>query len=1504
MSSPYLLRAPYFSRLLSIVVCGFAQRSAWFGLAVLILLCRENAGAIVLSAHQRDDLYYGLCSVNCGNDSVCFYLSASISNGAAPGDYCYRLYTENGVAVGQDACVRVNSDGTWSYIGNDPGLACPGGARKFSLKYEATGEVVGVVSTEDGGLVCGCDVQHYDVSIPVPIGTHTVAPEYSKITDKKEGGDQCQPEIGGSADPPQMARYSAHAMLGSLNIEDTPLRYAPPIGSAINFTVTYNQREDQQPTRFNVSSLGPKWTFNWLSYVTDDPNDTAASATIYVGGGGAEPYTGFDWNSQSYRADPQSHAVLVRTSPTTYEKRYPDGWKQVFGLSDGSTSKPRKVFMTQWVDPVGNAVTIGYDASLRVTNITDALGQATTVAYELAGDPLKVTKVTEPFPTGRSASFAYNGIGQLVTITDEIGIQSHFTYAADGSNFITSLQTPYGVSNFATGQSSTSRWIEMTDPLGGKERVEYREKAPGINPSDSVAPAGVTNSGLDVANTFYWNKKALEMYPPVNGVYDYTKAKVTHWCSNSDGTTSGIVASEKSPLENRVWYSYDGQSDTNHAGPSANPTKVARILGDGSTQSSLFEYSNIGNRTKATDPIGRSTSYIYDSNNVDVLEIRQTTGTANELLRKFTYNAQHEPLSDVDAAGQAAIFTYNRYGQLLTRKNAKNETTTFGYGDGTSGHPLGYVTSITSPLFNGVSAVTAFTYDSANRLRTVADPDSHTTITDYDNLDRPIQVTYPDGTNQVFQYTQDFGQGPTTILDLTKTKDRRGLWTTRHYNANRQMDSITDPQNRATRFGWCSCGSLTSITDPKNQVTTFNRDLQRRVYQKVFADSSAISYLYDGQTTPNTPGASSRLKSVTDAKNQRTNYSYFADDNIQQISYTSTSGQPLTPPTPSVNFTYDPNYNRVKTMVDGTGATIYEYHPITFPPALGAGQLMSIDGPLLNDTIAFGYDELGRVVGRSINGAANASSWAFDSLGRVTSSTNKLGTFSNTYFGVTDRLSKLTYPRGASANYLYFPNAQDKRLEQIKYLTPKNILISEFDYSYDSDGQILTWTKNYSGLNPAPQRFDLSYDSADQLIGARLKNASTNALIKQYTYGYDFASNRTSELVGTVTTNSTPNVLNELVSQSGGINRTLTYDANGSLINDGSKRRFEWDAANRLIGINYTGSNNRTEFAYDGLSRMVKIVEKSGTTIKSTRKFVWCGMERCEYRDANDAVTLHVYSEGQYSGTTPYYYTRDHLGSIREMLKSDGNVVGRFDYDPYGRSTTVKNTVPDFNFTGLYRHSASNIDFAVYRAYDPDLGRWLSRDPIGESGGLNLYGYVANGPTGDIDPLGHDVIVLLASKAVWWQGHIATLIGNNETGWYYYSRNGYDRSPWLFGPGDFSRDYFRAFEDFKSSDYSAQYDYAYQIKTGADRDAAMIEYAEEHYNERYHSIIPQSNNCADLVEETLAYGGIPIPGNNQYSLRFFPGIFAFGYIGSPEVPKFLFRNITGTGAGHLWQVPP
>lgn len=1294
------------------------------------MLNAPRVQALTLIEHHGMNEY---CSPFWGADTAritAAALTVDVHQGFTPGNYW--VWWNNGNSTGS-IFFYLAPDGSYTKTGestvNAVQVGMAGGTTDLTVAAPngALTNLSGVTLTN----AIACDCTGDCGSMIDTVATLTLGGTNSasiKPNDSKSGGNQCQFQNG----LPPMALYSVHSMLVSLNIEDRPLRYTPPRGPAIDFIVTYNQMESQQPATFNYSNLGAKWTFNWLSYVSDDPGAQLPLIGVYVPGGGAEIFA-FDSGSQTFAPDPQSHATLVKTGISSYERRLPDGSKQVFGLSDGAISYPRKIFMTQLIDPAGNAVTIGYDASFRITTLTDALSQVTTVSYELVNDPLKITKVTDPF--GRFATFQYPA-GQLATITDEIGIQSQFTYVS-GTDSIDSLTTPYGTTTFANGQSGTNRWIEMTDPLGGKERVEYRDQAPGINATDPVVPSavGVTNAGLDFANTFYWDKKAMAVAPG-----DYTKAKITHWLYNSDGSVSGIASSEKQPLENRVWYTYAGQSDYLHAGPSANPSQVARVLGDGSTQLSQFEYNAIGKTTKTTDPLGRVMTYVYATNLIDLLEIRQTTGTNNELLRKFTYNSLHEPLTDTDAAAQITTYAYNTQGQMLTRMNAKNETTTFSYG-GTA--PAGYLQSITSPPFNSVSAVTTLAYDSLKRVRTVTDSDNYTVTTDYDNLDRKIKVTYPDTTFEQFLYTDNVTGAMT--LDLTASRDRRGLWTYRHYNANEQMDSIKDPANRTTLYGWCTCGALTSITDPKNQITTFNRDLQGRVYQKVFQDNTTIDYLYEGQTAPNTAGATSRLQSSTDAKNQRTNYTYFRDDTLQQVTYTNTAGQPLTPPTPSVSYTYDPNYNRVRTMVDGVGTTTYGYNPIAVPPALGAGRLASIDAPLATDNITFTYDQLGRVTNRSINGAVNSETWTFDSLGRISSDVNKLGTFTNTYIGVTDRLSKVLNPGGSSSNYLYFPNAQDKHLQQIKSVNSTNALISQFDYTYDAEGQITTWKKNYTGL-AAPQRFDLGYDNADQLLTAPLKNATTNALIKQYTYGYDPASNRTSELVATTTTTSTPNNVNEITSQSGGVNRTLIYDLNGSITSDGGTRTFEWDGANRLVAINYTGFTTRSEFSYDGLNRVAKIVEKTGSTINSTRKFVWCGQEKCEFRDATNAVTLRIYAQGQHNGTTPFFYTRDHLGSIHEMLKGAGTVVARYDYDPYGRSTTILGTTPtDMNFTGLYRHAKSNLDLAAYRTYDPDLGRWLSRDPIAEKGGLNLYAYVQNRAVDRVDPLGLETIIYYRS---------------------------------------------------------------------------------------------------------------------------------------------------------------
>ena len=83
---------------------------------------------------------------------------------------------------------------------------------------------------------------------------------------------------------------------------------------------------------------------------------------------------------------------------------------------------------------------------------------------------------------------------------------------------------------------------------------------------------------------------------------------------------------------------------------------------------------------------------IYDGNGVDLLEVRQVKGGANDLLAKYIYNSQHEPLTYIDGSGQKTTYTYNTQGQMLTKIDPNLNVTTYNY-DGN-----GYLTSIDGPL--------------------------------------------------------------------------------------------------------------------------------------------------------------------------------------------------------------------------------------------------------------------------------------------------------------------------------------------------------------------------------------------------------------------------------------------------------------------------------------------------------------------------------------------------------------------------------------------------------------------------------------------------------------------------------------------------------------------------------------------------------------------------------------------------------------------------------------
>ena len=181
-----------------------------------------------------------------------------------------------------------------------------------------------------------------------------------------------------SARPAGMPHYAVSAILVSLNIEDQPVGYVPAKGPPVNFTITYNQLESQQPATFSFSNVGAQWTHNWLTYVQDDPANVGSNVTLYMPAGGALTYRNYNASTGTFDPETREQAVLALVSANGlhYERRLADGSVWVYATQDGSTAFPRHFFLSSIIDPQGNAVTLTYDGNLRLTSLTDAQGQS------------------------------------------------------------------------------------------------------------------------------------------------------------------------------------------------------------------------------------------------------------------------------------------------------------------------------------------------------------------------------------------------------------------------------------------------------------------------------------------------------------------------------------------------------------------------------------------------------------------------------------------------------------------------------------------------------------------------------------------------------------------------------------------------------------------------------------------------------------------------------------------------------------------------------------------------------------------------------------------------------------------------------------------------------------------------------------------------------------------------------------------------------------------------
>jgi RHS repeat-associated protein len=428
--------------------------------------------------------------------------------------------------------------------------------------------------------------------------------------------------------------------------------------------------------------------------------------------------------------------------------------------------------------------------------------------------------------------------------------------------------------------------------------------------------------------------------------------------------------------------------------------------------------------------------------------------------------------------------------------------------------------------------------------------------------------------------------------------------------------------------------------------------------------------------------------------------------------------------TATVNYANDQNYN----LTIGGTITAGDIISLTVEnPILAGGQTTVSYTTISTDTPTS--------VATGLTHAVNVST-AFNTLGvGATSSAAILSLHSDPYYttstnsGATETLSVGTNRRG-------------------------NVPITVGGTA--TTGDVLTITTNYASLSGGTHAVSYTVLSTDTPLS--IANGLTAALAADTTLqsvGVTAAANSAflstsetfsgnallpsgSSLASVTATDGSGNAktTTHQLTVTGPAATSLSYDANGNLTNDGTNT-YLWDAENRLLQINYPGSGNNSQFTFDPYGRAATIVETVSGTVSSTKQFVWCGEQRCEARNGTGAVTAQYFGRGQTIGGTSYFYTKDHLGSVREMTDSSGNIQAQYSYDTYGRATKIQGSLAaDFQYAGYYFHNSSGFSLTIYRAYNAGQGRWINRDPISESGGINLYGYVSNNPIGNTDPAG------------------------------------------------------------------------------------------------------------------------------------------------------------------------